>query len=892
MPKKRSAKKSKPKAGGLEDGIDLEECRRQIASVLDKDGQLAYNGSDPTCRKYCSLYESAKRYHLQDLERVIPEVVSALHANDPNSLAASYMTLYNLAGPPQNHSPQEYRQKIETHCDWLEKVIGAFSDRNLASALSRKNDKICSWLITVLGPQGQFDVGHNLHQMQNTMTSGFQGKDGKDGKQRQKFMDFEAENPIEKYQRNKQEGYTEAVRHAAQLTNAETANEYGKKAWVKSKKWTAELYWEKATELAPGEAKYFSNLAHVRVHLGRYLRSIEVGYRNLATRMLEQAVNDAKMSAELDPQFERAYQRWAEALLALGPYDRAMEACRVLSRGMEQETGNSSSVLVQLLQTAKTNARRWLPVASLAPTTIPATLHAALANLRSAVVACLAVEQLTDEEIRNGADSITDAAWAVRGALELVYLRRDQWELEKQAASGDDQVSDVTEVEKQLRQISKAIPLRAVALNDSLKQLAFMEGPWTLWGLDRVDRSGVPGLSCDVKDPCENDQETDHGFQEVLQRKTGGTALDLSSIMGVMDVINGKGPTSYARDMTPPNFAALGFSLLQRMILAKDCPFQKAASQRVITLYFSPNGNGLWAGGEFLGMCMNCAAGVGKYGVPADEARSAEFMRLPRGVAAMATEVSQSQDNHGYYQKALARLSPQDWSTLKANDFVLVLRNYILAGMDEACYLKPAEIAPYVIKILSAMLDGTPDTVRMFLTGECASASEFDGVNLTNYHAIFYAMEESAFGIFVNRRFMDCERDLKDQGHVAPSTKQVMSLVVQKWLKLPKDKRSAYRWESLDDKVKDGLSHMAPVDKVDRVRKKEQTKENPETKEKLDMMPIVKAPQCANCGEKEGCGVELLRCPCRLVRYCTKECQNSDFPNHKKACRQQRSGKA
>jgi len=38
---------------------------------------------------------------------------------------------------------------------------------------------------------------------------------------------------------------------------------------------------------------------------------------------------------------------------------------------------------------------------------------------------------------------------------------------------------------------------------------------------------------------------------------------------------------------------------------------------------------------------------------------------------------------------------------------------------------------------------------------------------------------------------------------------------------------------------------------------------------------------CANCSEP-GCS---LRCPCKQVQYCGKECQKADWPKHKGVCR-------
>jgi tetratricopeptide (TPR) repeat protein len=42
---------------------------------------------------------------------------------------------------------------------------------------------------------------------------------------------------------------------------------------------------------------------------------------------------------------------------------------------------------------------------------------------------------------------------------------------------------------------------------------------------------------------------------------------------------------------------------------------------------------------------------------------------------------------------------------------------------------------------------------------------------------------------------------------------------------------------------------------------------------------------CANCGIAALDNVKLKKCACKLVQYCTVECQKNHRPNHKKACK-------
>ena len=44
-------------------------------------------------------------------------------------------------------------------------------------------------------------------------------------------------------------------------------------------------------------------------------------------------------------------------------------------------------------------------------------------------------------------------------------------------------------------------------------------------------------------------------------------------------------------------------------------------------------------------------------------------------------------------------------------------------------------------------------------------------------------------------------------------------------------------------------------------------------------------PRCDGCGLMP---VQLKWCPCRLKRYCSKECQKRDFPAHKAECKKAR----
>ena len=84
---------------------------------------------------------------------------------------------------------------------------------------------------------------------------------------------------------------------------------------------------------------------------------------------------------------------------------------------------------------------------------------------------------------------VVDAIFAMRGAVELIYTHSVTWEEQRQNTRDGQVVRNVVEVEKQLRQVSKLLPLQALKSCDDMKQAVFMEAPvWTMWGLDKLDR--------------------------------------------------------------------------------------------------------------------------------------------------------------------------------------------------------------------------------------------------------------------------------------------------------------------------------------------------------------------------------------------------------------------
>ncbi len=76
---------------------------------------------------------------------------------------------------------------------------------------------------------------------------------------------------------------------------------------------------------------------------------------------MEAAIADAMAGVAMDPKWERAHQRLAEAYLALGPYEKALECCTALDRAFK-ECEEPSAVLVKLQARAKGYALAWASV--------------------------------------------------------------------------------------------------------------------------------------------------------------------------------------------------------------------------------------------------------------------------------------------------------------------------------------------------------------------------------------------------------------------------------------------------------------------------------------------------------------------------------------------------
>ena len=393
-----------------------------------------YQGTDETLCCLQSSLALAQNYRLDGLCRTIPDVSGALVGNDQETLQTVCMPLFRKDAPQlaAQLSKGECRKLLQEYSTSLLRALTVLASHE--SQVIKKQagvDADCQTMVTILAPPESFDVGHAMHQLQATIV----GDHSATTLRKLQAFARQDPNPIDTFLRHQEAGYDQArlqLRDNSQ--DAEEVNEAGKKAFQAQNYWTAELYWKRATELSDRKvAKYFTNLACVRIRLGRYLRSYQLGYRTLGHDMLQAAVQDAKTAVELDRGLERGYQRQVEALLARGRYEHAMEAYRVIRTALTK-IDTPSPRLLDLERTAKTHARLWLPVAS-APT-IPAKLHAALCHLRRVVVESWAAHDDT-EVLQVAGDRIVDGVFTVRAVVYLFYTEYATWQRQKKPSVGN-----------------------------------------------------------------------------------------------------------------------------------------------------------------------------------------------------------------------------------------------------------------------------------------------------------------------------------------------------------------------------------------------------------------------------------------------------------------------
>mmetsp|Transcript_10232 Transcript_10232/g.25707 ORF Transcript_10232/g.25707 Transcript_10232/m.25707 type:complete len:234 (+) Transcript_10232:268-969(+) len=105
-----------------------------------------------------------------------------------------------------------------------------------------------------------------------------------------------------------------------------------------------------------------------------------------------------------------------------------------------------------------------------------------------------------------------------------------------------------------------------------------------------------------------------------------------------------------------------------------------AALRRIIALKKSTQAE--WAGGEFLGLAVAAAAGIGKSGIPTDAARRERFVRIPGALRTIAAEAANGGDANGYFQRALSEVTTGEWTRACPEELMNVLRTFYLPVLD------------------------------------------------------------------------------------------------------------------------------------------------------------------------------------------------------------------
>ena len=331
-----------------------------------------------------------------------------------------------------------------------------------------------------------------------------------------------------------------------------------------------------------------------------------MGYRGIATQYLFDATKSAAKGIEIDPKWERLYQRGAEAFLALHSYEYSLEAMKVLKKVFENVSSPPSVILQELRQEARNNATQWLKLKIIkGKTTIPQAINASLQNLRNVVERSFPLcyrasagndgSATNDVNLRKAGDSIADALLLVKGTLQLIHTRKLDYETDSRTIKQTPMDSQI-----QLRQIAKVFPLQVLPYSQKFQSIVFVEEPFTLWGLDKLDVLNVNFLSIDVYDPCESKRAENDELDELLNRKTGDSSMNSNSIFEFLEKVKGRKATSSEPDMTNNHVCAFTMTVLERLLRSEHYSELSETSLRRIILFSNVNNKNIMEmGGEF-----------------------------------------------------------------------------------------------------------------------------------------------------------------------------------------------------------------------------------------------------------------------------------------------------
>merc|ERR1712174_87632 len=98
-------------------------------------------------------------------------------------------------------------------------------------------------------------------------------------------------------------------------------------------------------------------------------------------------------------------------------------------------------------------------------------------------------------------------------------------------------------------------------------------------------------------------------------------------------------------------------------------------------------------------------------------------------------------------------------------------------------------------------------------------------------------LEKSSFGQFLFREMMKIEQ-VEDI-----CFSQIVSKAVDRWRKMSKKKRSAYRWAAMDPEEKEKLASFKPISKIEKFEKELEGAD-----EFSKMTTVTELAECAVCG--------------------------------------------
>ena len=338
--------------------------------------------------------------------------------------------------------------------------------------------------------------------------------------------------------------------------------------------------------------------------------------------------------------------------------------------------------------------------------------------------------------------------------------------------------------------------------------------PWTVHGLDLLDRAGVDALEFGSPDPFAQDTAEDAEGNEILTRETGESG-SLSSLSFVKEMIDGNPPRKRPRDMTPHNICSFSLTVIHRICLkqsdvAENPLFEKACS-RMIALTLDQEGS--FSGGEFVGYALTAAAGIGKHGIPPSMGNWNVFKTLPGSSGALAVELFQSGDSTGGIEERLGAITPAEWSQKSADEVQHVLQNWILRKLDGMGGLhdNPCSAIPAV---LANMLEGHPVLTKCLETPASLSPRNIEEQrNMADIGWAIAIMESrekfgpllcgSSFGVFVRKHYEERHQTKAAKlsasktattadATAATTTRMVIKSLVRRWDALSHSERAGY----------------------------------------------------------------------------------------------------